>query len=91
VSYNTQQTIGLAKELGEEGSLRFPELGLSAYSNEDLFHQEALLQRFKKPWGLSWRKQGLNTNPRRGAPLRVDSHLFNGAVVMYRGRILALP
>jgi len=63
VSYNTQQTIGLAKEASAKKALFaiFPELGLSAYSNEDLFHQEALLQRVQEALGLSWRKQGAST------------------------------
>ncbi len=47
VSFNAQQTIGLATQAAAKKALftLFPELGLSAYSNEDLFHQEALLKR----------------------------------------------
>ena len=44
--YNTAQTLGLAKQASEKGAAvaLFPELGLSAYSIEDLFHQDALLE-----------------------------------------------
>src|SRR4051812_26742484 len=43
--YNAEQTIGLARQASEMNAAvaLFPELGLSAYSNEDLFHQDALL------------------------------------------------
>ena len=93
VSFNAQQTIALAKQASAKKALfaLFPELGLSAYSNEDLFHQEALLQRVQVALGLVLEKTtGLNTILVVGAPLRVDSFLFNGAVVMYRGRILGV-
>jgi len=45
VAFNTQKTIELAqKAAGQKAILAlFPELGLTAYSNEDLFHQDALL------------------------------------------------
>ena len=44
--FNTQKTIELAREAASHKAILaiFPELGLSAYSNEDLFHQDALLQ-----------------------------------------------
>src|SRR6185295_8088265 len=44
-SFNLGEIVGLAKKASETGSAvaLFPELGLSAYSNEDLFHQDALL------------------------------------------------
>jgi NAD+ synthase (glutamine-hydrolysing) len=43
--FNAEQTILLAREAAAGNAILalFPELGLSAYSNEDLFHQEALL------------------------------------------------
>ena len=93
VSFNTEQTIGLAKQASAKKALLalFPELGLSAYSNEDLFHQEALLRRVQEALGLVLEKtKSLNTILVLGAPLRVDSFLFNGGVVMHRGRILGV-
>jgi NAD+ synthase (glutamine-hydrolysing) len=44
-NYNAARTIALARQAAEKHAAvaLFPELGLSAYSNEDLFHQDALL------------------------------------------------
>ena len=43
--FNVQKTIELAQVAASQKAILavFPELGLSAYSNEDLFHQDALL------------------------------------------------
>lgn len=66
-------------------------MGLSAYSNEDLFHQEALLK------GVSESLQFFLDTTKAlhlimvvGAPLQVDSLLFNCGVVVYHGKILGI-
>ena len=43
--FNTERTLELARRASEANVAvaLFPELGISAYSNEDLFHQDALL------------------------------------------------
>src|SRR5688500_12251343 len=43
--FNLTHTLGLARRASEMHAAvaLFPELGISAYSNEDLFHQDALL------------------------------------------------
>ena len=43
--FNARQTIALMEEAARSSALVvvFPELGLSAYTCEDLFHQQALL------------------------------------------------
>ena len=43
--FNVEHTLGLARRASEMHAAvaLFPELGISAYSNEDLFHQDALL------------------------------------------------
>src|SRR6516225_5547147 len=43
--FNVERTIGLAEAASRQhvAVALFPELGLSAYTNEDLFHQDALL------------------------------------------------
>ena len=48
-AYNVEQTLLLARQAAEQGAalVAFPELGLSAYSCEDLFHQRALLDASK--------------------------------------------
>jgi NAD+ synthase (glutamine-hydrolysing) len=47
-AFNTEQTIALMQEAASARAILvlFPELGLSAYSCEDLFHQSALLAPF---------------------------------------------
>src|SRR5207249_3071160 len=69
----------------------FPELGLSAYSNEDLFHQDALLDASQEAVGrLVKESEALTPVVIVGAPLRFDGRLFNCAVVVYRGQVLGL-
>src|SRR6478752_4954230 len=43
--FNVEHTLALAREAAADHSALalFPEMGLSAYSNDDLFHQDALL------------------------------------------------
>ena len=45
-AYNVERTIALARRASELGAAvaLFPELGISAYSNEDLHQQDALLR-----------------------------------------------
>lgn len=89
--FNRGETTALARKAAERGAVLafFPELGLSAYSNEDLFHQEALLVETEKELGrLIDETADLNLLFVVGAPLKVDDLLFNCAVVLYRGAIL---
>ncbi len=91
--FNTQKTIELAKKAASNKALIavFPELGLSAYSNDDLFQQEALLQGVRN--AISEIKKAstkINTVIVAGAPLQIDCRLFNCAVVFYRGRIMGV-
>src|SRR3954468_10407652 len=43
--FNVERTLGLARRASElrAAVTLFPELGISAYSNDDLFHQDTLL------------------------------------------------
>src|SRR5205085_6153199 len=69
----------------------FPELGISAYSNEDLFHQEALLEATEIALAqLLQESQALVPILIVGAPLRFEGKLFNCGVVIYRGRVLGI-
>src|SRR5258705_12879436 len=47
--FNVERTIELARQASDLGAAvaLFPELGLSAYSNDDLFQQDALLDSVK--------------------------------------------
>lgn len=69
----------------------FPELGLTAYSCEDLFHQQALLEgALETLRGVLKASESLNRLAAVGMPLRVDDLLFNCAVVLCRGNILGV-
>jgi NAD+ synthase (glutamine-hydrolysing) len=88
--YNAEQTIALAGQAAAKGALlvAFPELGLSAYSCDDLFHQRALLDTVLA--ALEKVVEASITLPAAlivGMPLRVDHRLFNCAVVVAGGRI----
>ncbi|MGO9139317.1 MAG: NAD(+) synthase [Syntrophales bacterium] len=91
--FNVSRTIELVKKASANNAILalFPELGISAYSNEDLFHQDALLTSVVD--GLTEILQAtreLNIILVIGAPLRVDFRLFNCGIVLYRGRILGI-
>jgi NAD+ synthase (glutamine-hydrolysing) len=92
-SRNAERTIALARRAAEDGAVLavFPELGLSAYTNEDLFHQDALLRAslaaLRQVVDAS---QSLDTVLVVGLPLVADAKLFNCAAVVHRGRVLGL-
>ena len=69
----------------------FPELGLTSYSCEDLFHQQALLDTALEALRDVLRvSETLNLIAVVGVPLQVDHLLFNCAVVIHRGEILGI-
>jgi NAD+ synthase (glutamine-hydrolysing) len=91
--YNTDRTLDLAKRASELNAAvaLFPELGLSAYSNDDLFHQDALLDAsLEGVRRLVEASRSLVPILIVGAPLRLQEKLFNCAIVMYRGRLLGV-
>src|SRR3954467_6569200 len=92
-AYNAERTLELAKRASDAHAAvaLFPELGLSAYSNEDLFHQDALLDASRAVLArLVEESRTLSPVLLVGAPLRFDGQLFNCAVVIYRGRVLGI-
>jgi NAD+ synthase (glutamine-hydrolysing) len=91
--FNTDQTLRLARQAASSKAVLaiFPELGLSAYSNEDLFLQDALLDAVEAGLiRLLDSSRELSLMLVVGAPLRFESRLFNCAVAMYRGSILGI-
>ncbi|MGZ3647985.1 MAG: NAD(+) synthase [Syntrophales bacterium] len=91
--FNVSSTIKLVKQASANNAILalFPELGISAYSNEDLFHQDALLQSvLDGVREILHATRDLNIILVIGAPLRVDFRLFNCGIVIYRGRILGI-
>lgn len=91
--YNAEQTIGLARRASDlhAAVALFPELGISAYSNDDLFHQDALLDATIAALGrVIEASRELTPVLLVGAPLRFDGRLFNCAVAIYHGQILGI-
>src|SRR2546423_2912099 len=90
--FNAERTLALARKATEAKAAiaLFPELGISAYSNEDLFHQDALLEASRE--ALLWvvkESAGLTPILAVGCPLRFEGKLFNCAVVIYGAAHLA--
>ncbi|RYG58397.1 NAD(+) synthase, partial [bacterium] len=91
--FNTSQTLELARQASDSGAALalFPELGISAYSNEDLFHQEALLDAVRDSLlEIVEASKTLTPVLLVGAPLRFEGQLFNCGVAIYHGQILAI-
>jgi NAD+ synthase (glutamine-hydrolysing) len=91
--FNAAKTIMLMEQAAAEKAVLalFPELGLSAYSCEDLFHQQALLDgAIDALQTVLTASKGLNLIAVVGIPLQVQHLLFNCAVVLYRGQILGI-
>lgn len=92
-SVNAERTIALARRAHDARAVvaLFPELGLSGYSNEDLFHQDTLLDATLAALAnVVDASRTLAPLLIVGAPLRFDQKLFNCAVVVHRGRILGV-
>ena len=92
-AFNGSRTIELMEKAEREKAVLalFPELGLSAYSCDDLFHQQALLDGSLDSLRMILKaSQALNLVAVVGMPLQVDHLLFNCAVVLFRGKILGI-
>jgi NAD+ synthase (glutamine-hydrolysing) len=69
----------------------FPELGLSAYSCDDLFHQQALLDAAQEALrGLLARSRRLPIAALVGLPVVVDGLLYNCAALVCEGKLLGV-
>jgi len=92
-AFNASQTIALMTEAADRrASLAiFPELGLSAYSCEDLFHQQALLDASEAALrSVTDASRSLPLAAVVGVPLQIDGLLYNCGVVVSRGKILGV-
>ena len=89
-AFNAAQTIDLAKQAAARGAVlvAFPELGISAYTCDDLFHQRALLDACEDALkSIVEASKGLNIALIVGAPVRAEHKLFNCAIVISGGVI----
>jgi NAD+ synthase (glutamine-hydrolysing) len=92
-AFNAAQTCRMMAEAAQAGAalVVFPELGLSAYTCDDLFHQHALLDACEA--ALAQVVQASADLPIAcvvGLPMRVDDRLFNCAAVVQRGKLLGI-
>jgi NAD+ synthase (glutamine-hydrolysing) len=91
--FNLEHTLALARRADERRAalVLFPELGLSAYSLDDLHQQDALLDTVEAAIAEAVAaSRKLAPVLVVGAPLRAEAKLFNCAVVLHRGRILGV-
>lgn len=87
---NAAEIIALAKQAADNGAVlvTFPELGISAYSCEDLFHQRPLLAAAETALNsIVEASEQLDIALVVGVPLQVEHQLYNCAVVIAKGQI----
>ena len=87
---NAQRMLALAAAAADNGAaiVVFPELGLTAYSCDDLFHQQALLDAALEALEtIVAASATLAAALVVGLPLRVGQGLFNCAAVVAAGRV----
>jgi NAD+ synthase (glutamine-hydrolysing) len=90
---NLEATLELMRRAaGEKAVLAvFPELGLSAYTCDDLFHQTALLDATEDALrGLLAASRRLPIAALVGLPVAVDGMLYNCAALVCQGRLLGV-
>ena len=90
---NAAATLALMQQAAKRKAVVavFPELGLSAYSCEDLFHQQALLKAAEE--ALAWllaRSKALPIVAFVGLPVVVNGALYNCAALLCRGKLLGV-
>jgi NAD+ synthase (glutamine-hydrolysing) len=92
-AFNVARTIELARDADKHGAslVLFPELGMSSYAIDDLLQQEALLDAVDAALvELVEASRGIHPLIVVGAPLRHRGRLYNCAVAILRGSVLAV-
>jgi len=87
--YNVEEMLKILKDVRASISV-FPELGITAYTCNDLFFQNGLLKETKEAI-----KMLLEQNPYKGilvvgAPLEIDGILYNSAFIIKEHQILGI-
>ena len=91
--YNVEATVELMRAAAREKAVAvvFPELGLSAYTCDDLFHQQALIEGAEESLAVLLRStKSLPLAALVGLPVAVDGLLYNCAAVVSQGRIIGV-
>lgn len=92
-AFNAERTIAMAKQAAAQGAVLvlFPELGLSAYSNDDLHQQDVILNAtLDALQTVLTASAEISSVLIVGAGLRFGGSLYNCAVAVHQGRILGL-
>lgn len=90
---NGRASIELAQRAHEENVslVVYPELGLSGYTADDLFFQDALLDGCEDALELVLKEtEKLDPILVVGMPIRIQSFLYNAAVILKNGEILGV-
>ncbi len=90
---NVERILELAEETSDRHATvtLFPELTLTGYTCDDLFHQDTLLQEAEQALHqVVNESRNLNTVLLVGFPLRREQKLFNCVAVVYRGQLLGI-
>ena len=90
---NADETLRFVRRGHEDGHglMVFPELGLTGYTNDDLFFQDALLEAtLEAIEKIRFESETLNPVILVGAPIRVQGLLYNCGIAIHKGRILGV-
>jgi NAD+ synthase (glutamine-hydrolysing) len=91
--YNVDATLELMLQAARDKAVLavFPELGLSAYTCDDLFHQRTLIDAAESALArLLARTRNLPLAALVGLPVAVDGRLYNCAALACRGRLVGV-
>src|SRR2546427_656353 len=91
--HNADATLELMRQAARDKALLavFPELGLSAYTCDDLFHQRTLIDAAENALAqLLARTRNLPLAALVGLPVAVDGRLYNCAALVCRGRLVGV-
>jgi NAD+ synthase (glutamine-hydrolysing) len=92
-AFNAARTLDLLRKAAADHACLavFPELGLTAYTCDDLFHQQALLTGAEQALRqIADATRDLGIVAVVGLPIRVDGSLFNCAAVVHGGHVLGI-
>jgi len=92
-SHNGEQTVAMLEQVASEGVslVALPELGLAAYTSDDLFHQRALIDGCEQALARVVEATArIPVTAIVGLPVRVDHLLFNCAAVASGGKLLGV-
>ncbi|HBZ71934.1 MAG TPA: NAD(+) synthase [Deltaproteobacteria bacterium] len=91
--FNAEGILTLMTQAAKEKAVVcvFPELGISSYTCDDLFHQQALIGGAEEALSeLLQRTRDLPLAALVGMPVQVDGLLYNCAALICRGRLLGI-